>query len=121
MTSLIDYFLALGKANPALVAMVLGTVSGWAFATIAEYVLAGTDFPAKHIKRIVILITVIACSLATELLWGVLDKSSDPHTRRVVCWLAGSISPFSYIWVAKIASHYVPWINSIWSLEPPKE
>jgi hypothetical protein len=121
MTQLIDYFLALGKANPVLVAILLGTVSGWATATIAEYLLAGSALSHKAIKNLVIVATVIACGVSTELLWGVFDKLSDPHTRRVVCYVLAPISPFSYIWVAKIASKYVPWINSIWSLDPPKE
>ena len=121
MTQLIDYLLAIGKENPVLVAMILGTISGWAIATITEYFLAGTSWPAKNIKRIVVLVTVIACGIATELLWSVFDKSSDPHTRRVVCYVAAPISPFSYIWVAKIASKYVPWINSIWSLDQTRQ
>lgn len=116
MTALIDYFLTLGRANPVLVAMILGTVSGWALATIAEYFLAATDWPAKNIKRIVILVTVIACGIATSLLWSVFAPLTDPHTRRIICYVTAPIAPFTYVLVAKIASHYVPWINSIWSL-----
>ena len=66
-------------------------------------------------------VPIVACGIATELLWSVFDLDSDSHTRRVVCYLAAPIAPFSYIWVAKVASKYVPWINSIWSLDPPKE
>ena len=58
MTAMIDYLLALGMADPILVAILLGTVSAWATATLFEYFLAATTWDVNLIKREAILVAL---------------------------------------------------------------
>lgn len=113
---LIEWLLGIGVGWPDVTAITVGTVSGWSIATVIEFLLSGTGIPPLHVKKVMVVSTVLFSWMFSVLLWLQLDPIDATKTVVIICGVLAPISPLSYVVVAKTASKYVPWINSLWSI-----
>ncbi len=120
MEKLIEWLLGIGVNWPDVSSIVMGTLSGWSIATITEFLLSGTSVSPLTAKKATVVLTVIASWFCAAIMWHTLDPVDPLKTVVIVCGVLAPISPMSYAIVAKLASKYVPWINSLWSPEAPK-
>lgn len=117
---LIEWMLGIGVNWPDVSSIFLGTLSGWSIATITEFLLSGTIIEPLTAKKVTVVLTVIASWFCAALMWHTMDPIDPIKTIIIECGVLAPISPMTYAIVAKVASNYIPWINSLWSPEAPK-
>lgn len=113
---LIEWLLNIGVNWPDMTAISVGTVSGWSIATVIEFLMSGIGLRQLFVKKVMVVSTILFSWVFSVVLWIELDPADPLKTVVIVCGALAPISPLSYVVVARTASKYVPWINSLWAV-----
>ena len=117
MTDFIDWLLHIAQRNPDLVALILGTASGYGLGTLAEaYLIPLTMIPRKQ-KGLTALITIVASWCLSYAIWGALDVGDKPELRAIVSAAASILSVFTYPAVGRWVTARFPSVGSIWAVQ----
>lgn len=119
MEGFIDWLLNLGAAWPDLLSLFVGILSGTALSVLFETFICPEKWPRRMRQGYTVLIAIAGSVVLSSLMWGVMDPADTGKMRWVVSTCVAIPSPFVMVWLSKVLSRYVPWINSVWSLDPP--
>jgi len=120
MESTVNWILNLGAAWPDLLSLLVGILGGTALSVLAELFAIPEEWSRRHRKGATVLVAIAGSIVLAALMWGVMDPADGGKMRWIVSTCVAIPSPFVMVWLSKILSRYVPWINSIWSLDPPE-
>lgn len=119
--SYVNQALAFLQQYPALLAIILGTFASWTAATLLEQVFLPTHWSPRELKQATVMANLVFGTAISAITWHFLAPKDPRGFRIAVSFTCALISPFSYVWVARVLSHYIPWFQSAWQLSPPQE
>ena len=62
------------------------------------------------------LVNIALGTSVSYLLWRAMSPQDPGSLDLAVSATCALISPFSYVWVAKVLTHIFPWIGSVWAI-----
>lgn len=112
-----DEISALGMNNPDLLALVIGTLAGFALTIALElYFLPSTTDPEirRRQKGYTFLFCWLASTVASSLFWMAIDKEDPAPVRWTICAIVSVFGFFGYPILARYLSVKFPAIGSAW-------
>jgi hypothetical protein len=77
------------------------------------------SWPARKMKQVTLSITVGVAFLSSTLLWHLIDPADSNTVVGFTSFIAALSAPVVHIGVAKVLTHYFPWIDSVFQKPKP--
>ena len=104
------------KANPAVLAILFGTLASWAGATLLEGLFVPTTWTKRAAQQVTVIANVTLGISISYPVWRAMSPQDPGLVDFAISATCALISPFSYVWVAKALTHFFPWIGSVWAI-----
>ena len=109
------------RAYPEATAVLFGTLASWSGATLLEAVFMPLTWTRRKAIQVTVLTNLILGTVVSFMVWRAMDPHAPGSLDFVISLTCALISPFSYVWVAKVSTHFCPWIGSVWAMEEPAQ
>lgn len=112
---IVDWLLHVGRNNPDLVAIILGTLAGNVASLLVERYVLPETMGARKQQGISVLVAFLAGAILSDLTWKALDAADTAYMRGTISVSAALIAVIVYPAVARWATSKWPAIGSIWA------
>lgn len=112
-----DEFYALGMHNPDLLALIIGSLAGFALTIVLElYFLPTTTDPdrKRRQKGYTFLFCWFASTVASALFWLAIDTADSAYVRWTICAIVSVFGFFCYPVLARYLTAKFPAIGTAW-------
>jgi hypothetical protein len=116
-TELVEF----GYHYPDIIAVLLGSCSGYAVGVLAEYYFVPVTLPARTQQALSILATQVSGTLLSAMIWA---HTTPLELRLAISFCAATVGCFFYPAIARIVTKFVPAVGSVWAKrddEPPAQ
>ena len=114
----LNYLLGLSHQYPELVALGLGSLLSWAPGLVLETWFLPESWPDRKMKQVTLGVTMLVAFTASHVLWRVLDPADTASTVNLISLIAALSAPMVHVMVAKILTHYFPYLDSVFQFKP---
>lgn len=109
---------ALITQYPDATALALGALFSWAPGLVLETWFLPEAWPARKTKQVTLSITVAIAFIISTVLWHLLDPADKNSIIGLVSFISALSAPIVHIVAAKIITHYVPYVDSVFKGKP---
>jgi len=107
-TELVDF----GYHYPDVIAVLLGSCSGYAVGVLAEYYFVPVTLPRRTQQALSILATQVSGTLLSATIWA---HTTPLDLRLAISFCAATVGCFFYPAIARVVTKFVPAVGSVWA------
>lgn len=111
---------AWGLKYPELTAMLAGSALSWAPGLVLETWFLPLTWTDRKVKQVTLGVTVAVAAGVSALLWHWFDPADKAGVVWLVSGAAALSAPAIHVVVAKILTHFFPYLDSVFQAPPTK-